>query len=215
MNFPFSVQATPETTLRWQYPPHPSFITSLKLGNFQLDWRRLSLVELVSVSSVFCQVRRERIINNVYALLFCNVPVHSTCSDDSDGKYVGLRVPLPAAVMKAARTLPPRTNRRRMTKKRGGAKILAILRRVRMRSSISYFVLSTALRGVQDGASVSLFLLSLTQAWNFLNAPLGSTFAFTASICPHPRPLRACAEPQAGISPPRRSPLCLYTKMVK
>ena len=33
---------------------------------------------------------------------------------------------------------------------------------------------------------------------------------FTTSIYPHPRPLRPCAEPQAGVSPPRRSPL-IYT----
>ena len=62
-----------------------------------------------------------------------------------------------------------------------------------------------SLRRVQDVASVSLFLLSLIQAWNFFSAPVGSTAAFTASICLHPRPLRACAEPQAGVSPPRRS----------
>lgn len=33
----------------------------------------------------------------------------------------------------------------------------------------------------------------------------GSEVAFTASIWLHPRPLRACAGPQAGVSPPRRS----------
>ena len=30
---------------------------------------------------------------------------------------------------------------------------------------------------------------------------------FAASICLHPRPLRACTKPQPGVSPPRRSPL--------
>ena len=39
--------------------------------------------------------------------------------DDGDGKDVGLRLPLLAAVMMAARALPPQTDRRRMTKKRG------------------------------------------------------------------------------------------------
>ena len=40
---------------------------------------------------------------------------------------------------------------------------------------------------MQDVACIYLFLLSLIQAWNFLNAPLGSTVTFTASICLHPR----------------------------
>lgn len=31
----------------------------------------------------------------------------------------------------------------------------------------------------------------------------------TASACLHPSPLRACAEPRAGVSPPRRSPPCM------
>ena len=54
----------------------------------------------------------------------------------------------------------------------------------------------------------SLSLLNLTQLWNFLNAPLGSNVAyFTASICLYPRRLRAYRKPQAGINPPRRSPL--------
>ena len=62
------------------------------------------------------------------------------CEDDGDGKGVGLRMPLLAAVVMAARALPPQTNRRRMTKqKSSGAKILPTLRRVRMRSSIVSF----------------------------------------------------------------------------
>ena len=77
---------------------------------------------------------------------------------------------------------------------------------------------TTTMRGLRllerlAKVSVSFFLLSLIQIWNFLNAPLGSTVAFTASICLHPRPLRACAEPQAGVIPPRRSFLvytCVY-----
>ena len=57
----------------------------------------------------------------------------------------------------------------------------------------------------------SLSPLNLTQLWNFLNAPLGITVvAFTATICLHPRPVRACAKPEAGVSPPRRSPLLPY-----
>ena len=45
----------------------------------------------------------------------------------------------------------------------------------------------------------------------FLNAPLSSTFALSASSCiPVGRwSLRGCAKPQAGVSPPRRSPLCI------
>ena len=43
-------------------------------------------------------------------------------------------------------------------------------------------------------------------------APLGSAVALTASsfipVCV--QPLRACAEPPAGVSPPRRSPPCKY-----
>ena len=46
-----------------------------------------------------------------------------------------------------------------------------------------------------------------------MGARLGTTAAaFTASVCLHPRPLRAYAEPQTGVSPPRRSPL-VYTPM--
>ena len=56
-------------------------------------------------------------------------------------------------------------------------------------------------------------LLNLTQAWKILRAPLGSTVAFTASICLHPRPLRECAEPQGGNSLPRRSPLIHYKQV--
>ena len=37
-------------------------------------------------------------------------------------KYVGLRLPLLAGVMMEVRVLPPRTNRRRLTKKRGAGR---------------------------------------------------------------------------------------------
>ena len=43
--------------------------------------------------------------------------------DDGDDKYVELRLmPLLAAVIMAARALPPSTSRRRMTKKRGAGR---------------------------------------------------------------------------------------------
>ena len=54
----------------------------------------------------------------------------------------------------------------------------------------------------------------------FYNAFLGSTVALTASSCIPvcPQPLRACAETQAGINPPGRSPprisLSLYIWLV-
>ena len=67
-----------------------------------------------------------------------------------------------------------------------------------------------ALRRVLDVASIYLFLPSLTQAWHFLNTPLDGIIAFTASICLHPRPLRACAEPQAGA---RRGEARMYLYM--
>ena len=38
---------------------------------------------------------------------------------------------------------------------------------------------------------------------SYCSAPLGSTVAFTPSIGPHPPPIRACAKPQAGVSPRR------------
>ena len=59
-----------------------------------------------------------------------------------------------------------------------------------------------------------LSLLNLTQPWNLLNASLGSTVKFTASISLHTRPLRACVEPQEGVSPPRRRPLVCATLFV-
>ena len=44
--------------------------------------------------------------------------------------------------------------------------------------------------------------------------PTDSIVAFTASICLHLRPLRARAKPQAGVCPPRRSPLaCTYMEL--
>ena len=47
------------------------------------------------------------------------------------------------------------------------------------------------------------------------SAPLGSTVALTALSCipvrlPLLQPLRACAEPPAGVSLPRRSPPCMF-----
>ena len=59
--------------------------------------------------------------------------------DDGDGKDVGLRLLLLAVVLMSARALSPQANRRRMTKKRHGANILAALRRVWIRSSIVFF----------------------------------------------------------------------------
>ena len=46
----------------------------------------------------------------------------------------------------------------------------------------------------------------------FHNAPLGSTIALTASsfIPVRLQPPRACAEPPAGVTPPRRSPPCTF-----
>ena len=58
-----------------------------------------------------------------------------------------------------------------------------------------------------------LFVLSLptlTQPWKFLRAPLGSAAALMGSIFLHPRTLGVCAEPQAGVRPPRRGPLAPY-----
>ena len=51
----------------------------------------------------------------------------------------------------------------------------------------------------------------------FYSAPVGSTVALTGSSCipVRPQPLRACAETQAGVSPPRRSPPCImYTSYI-
>ena len=60
--------------------------------------------------------------------------------DDGDGEDVWLRLLLLlAALIMATRTLPPQTNRRRMSKKGHWAKILAALRRVTIRSSIVCF----------------------------------------------------------------------------
>ena len=58
--------------------------------------------------------------------------------DDGHGKGVGLRLLLLAAVIMSARSLPPQTNRQASngTERRHGAKILAALRRVTVRSSI-------------------------------------------------------------------------------
>ena len=138
------------------------------------------------------------------------------CDDDGHGR--GLRLPLvAAAVVMVARAHPPRTNRQTSNtkEKRRGVEILAALRRVMMGSSILCFQPISNYDKyrcrVQDVASVCLVLFSLTQAWNFLNAPLGRTVAFAASICLQPLPLRSCTEPQAGVSPPRRSPLvCIH-----
>ena len=61
--------------------------------------------------------------------------------DDGDGKDVGLGLMLLAAVIMAAKALPPQPNRRPMTKeKRRGATKLATLRRVRIRISIVCFL---------------------------------------------------------------------------
>ena len=57
-------------------------------------------------------------------------------------------------------------------------------------------------------------LSSIYQHWNFLSAPHGSTNAFTALICRSPWPLQACAKPQAGVTPLRRSPLVKISMIV-
>ena len=85
------------------------------------------------------------------------------------------------------------------------AEIVATLCHVRMRSSIVCFTSDKSRCKLQDVASVSLFVLSLTQAWNFLNSPLCSTvalrprFAYTLDQCGHARSHRwassATAEP--------------------
>ena len=53
------------------------------------------------------------------------------------------------------------------------------------------------------------FLLNLTQPWNIINAARVSTVAFTAYIYLRPRPLRACAKPQVGVSPSLGDPLVI------
>lgn len=55
---------------------------------------------------------------------------------------------------------------------------------------------------VYIGCIVSLH--NQTPRWTFFKASLGSTAALTASMFLHPWPLQACAEPQAGASPPRQ-----------
>ena len=56
--------------------------------------------------------------------------------DDGDGKDVGLRLLLVAAVILAARALHLQTNRHRMTRKEARGENPRTLRRLRMRSSI-------------------------------------------------------------------------------
>lgn len=72
-----------------------------------------------------------------------------------------------------------------------------------------YYILS---RGVGCRAQdlFVLSLLNLTQSWKFfLMHPFTpwqccQTYGLYVCICLYPRLLRACAEPQAGVSPPRR-----------
>ena len=56
------------------------------------------------------------------------------------------------------------------------------------------------------------FIYFTQSSFCIINAPLGSTVALTASSCIPVRvqPLQACAEPPAGVSPPRRSPPCIH-----
>ena len=60
---------------------------------------------------------------------------------DRHGEYVGVKLLLHAAVIMAARALTPQTNRQTSDdrEKRHGAKILAALRRLRIRSAIVCF----------------------------------------------------------------------------
>ena len=79
-------------------------------------------------------------------------------------------------------------------------KILPALHRVIIRSSIVCFqAIITSSVGCRLQGLCCLSLLNLTQIWKFRNAPLDSTVAFTVSICLHPRPLRVCTQPQAGV----------------
>ena len=80
--------------------------------------------------------------------------------DDGHGKYVAVRLLLLAAVLMAARALPPLIEQTSNDKeKRHRAKILAALRRVRIRISAVYFNLLTleALCRAQGVGSVSSF----------------------------------------------------------
>ena len=123
-----------------------------------------------------------------------------------------MRLPLFSAV-KMARALPPRSNRHRMAKKRGAGRKYSRLCAVqgcgaRLRAFNLLIFDMKSFVGCRMWRLFLFFCAALHKhAWNFLNALLGSTIAFTASSCLYPRPLRACSEPQAGVSPPRQSPL--------
>ena len=75
-----------------------------------------------------------------------------------------------------------------------------------------YHVICTIGYRGHRGVLVIYLLNNLIQRWKFLAAPLGNTVARTASMFLHPRPLRACAEPQVGVISPRRSPLVCNTE---
>ena len=74
-------------------------------------------------------------------------------------------------------------------------------------SAYQCFKLCVGCRGVERGdiGSSGLSVQPVTKACKCLSALLGCTVAFSASICLHRRPPRACAEPQAAISASRRS----------
>ena len=59
---------------------------------------------------------------------------------------------------------------------------------------------------IESDASVSFLLIQTNLVFI---VPLGSTVAFTASICSHPRYLRACAEPRRASVCRGKSPSCI------
>ena len=132
--------------------------------------------------------------------------------DDGHGKDAGLRLLLLAAVVTAMTKLPLQANRRRMTKtRRTGATILAVLRLVKIRSSIVYFQPIDTLKvlwRVQGVGSVSSFSAQPDSTMEILTHPL--------AVLSHLRPRfayildrRACAKSHAGVSTHLRSPLVL------
>ena len=130
--------------------------------------------------------------------------------DGGHGNDVGLRLLLLATVLMDARVLPPQTSRRRMTKKRGAGRQysqLSIVYRYGAPWCAFNLLLLNVVFRVQGVGSVLSFSARPDSTMEFRSAPLGSTVASTASMRLHPRPLRACAKPQAGGSLPRRNPL--------
>ena len=114
--------------------------------------------------------------------------------------------------------LPPQTNLCQKSKRQScwyGAKILAALRRVKpdvYGAPWCFQTIKSYRSGCRGGGVFSFFLCPI--CLNFFVHLFGSTVALMGSICPHARPLRACAKPQAGVSPPRRSLLVLINSIV-